>query len=434
MSIQDIKVDPHVQNTDTKLDEDGTNEVSASEILVGLKNIMVNAFRIAVNGSLTQFNMIDGIVDEYEDESGIDTTSSTNEDYDSTDDYYSPSGGGQVSVSPYAHYKCNDDAGNTTVTDDGTGANNGTSSTNTSNLSVSGKINDAFEFNGSSEYINIDALKVDIGSDTTGSFSFWVNMNSEQNGNIFCFGDTNTDNYLRCTIYSNNRMVLYFGYTGGIGAYWYKENIAFNAQSTWKHVAIVQDGTAVKLYIDGSLNCTLNTGDDLTAWFADCSGIDNGRIGCANYNNNGNVTFLNGKLDDFRYYSGTALSSNDVSAIYNSGSGTEDDKPAGEINNMTLISDTFIAESAPDNGRIVILEEDVDAVTLNTDLKAYMSIDGGSNWHQGTLSDEGDYDTDKRILTAEFDVSDETDTDIEYKLETLNNKDLKLHGTALSWD
>ena len=53
-------------------------------------NIMLNAFRIAINGSLTQFNMIDGIVDEYEDESGIDTVNSVNESYDSTDDYYSP--------------------------------------------------------------------------------------------------------------------------------------------------------------------------------------------------------------------------------------------------------------------------------------------------------------------------------------------------------
>ena len=53
-------------------------------------NIFLNAFRLAVQGSLTIFNMIDGFLDEYEDESGVDTSASTNEDYDSDNDLYSP--------------------------------------------------------------------------------------------------------------------------------------------------------------------------------------------------------------------------------------------------------------------------------------------------------------------------------------------------------
>ena len=61
-------------------------------------NIMLNAFRIAVNGSLTQFNMLDGIVDEYEDESGIDNVNSTNESYNSTDDYYSPDNNSNIKL------------------------------------------------------------------------------------------------------------------------------------------------------------------------------------------------------------------------------------------------------------------------------------------------------------------------------------------------
>ena len=82
--------------------------------------------------------------------------------------------GGQVIINPTAltlaegapwdlsgntplQYKCNDNAGNTTVTDDGSGATNGTSSTNTSNWSVSGKINEAFDFTAaSSEYVNMN--------------------------------------------------------------------------------------------------------------------------------------------------------------------------------------------------------------------------------------------------------------------------------------
>ena len=37
-------------------------------------NIMLNAFYVAINGSLSVHNMIDGVIDEYEDESGVDTS------------------------------------------------------------------------------------------------------------------------------------------------------------------------------------------------------------------------------------------------------------------------------------------------------------------------------------------------------------------------
>jgi len=51
-------------------------------------NIYLNSFRIAVLGSYSVMNMIKGISDEYEDETGIDTGASTNEDYDATNDLY----------------------------------------------------------------------------------------------------------------------------------------------------------------------------------------------------------------------------------------------------------------------------------------------------------------------------------------------------------
>ena len=137
---------------------------------------MLNAFRVAINGSLTQFDMTDGIVDEYEDESGIDTGSSTNEDYDGTNDNYSPSG--SLMVAPYAHFKMNDSAANTTVTDDGTGSNNGTASENTNGLQDAGKISLGLHFNGSNSYVNVDALVTDIASDQVGTVAFWFNADN----------------------------------------------------------------------------------------------------------------------------------------------------------------------------------------------------------------------------------------------------------------
>ena len=51
-------------------------------------NIGVLGFKIAVNEGLTVYNLIDGIVDEFHDESGVDTSESSNQFYDSSTDFY----------------------------------------------------------------------------------------------------------------------------------------------------------------------------------------------------------------------------------------------------------------------------------------------------------------------------------------------------------
>jgi hypothetical protein len=104
-------------------------------------------------------------------------------------------------------------------------------------------------------------------------------------------------------------------------------------------------------------------------------------------------------------------------------------------NDMTLISDPFTAEAQPDDARIVLFEEDIDSATINTDLKAYVSRDGGTTYSQVTLTDEGDYETSKRILSGTVDISGQpSGTSMKYKITTHNNKGLKLHGTGLLWD
>jgi hypothetical protein len=103
---------------------------------------------------------------------------------------------------------------------------------------------------------------------------------------------------------------------------------------------------------------------------------------------------------------------------------------------MTLLSNAYTAEATPTKGRLVLFEEDVDAITLNTDLKGYISRDGGTTWTQITLTDEGDYETGKRILsTVATDISGQpSGTSMKWKVETLNEKQLKLHGTGMQWD
>jgi len=104
------------------------------------------------------------------------------------------------------------------------------------------------------------------------------------------------------------------------------------------------------------------------------------------------------------------------------------------IENMELVSNNKIADDVPTSSRIVLFEEDVDSITINTDLKAYISRDNGTTFSQVTLEDEGNYITGARILSGVVDISAQpSGSNIKYKIETLNSKNLKLHGTAVSW-
>ena len=63
-------------------------------------NIGVLGFKMAVNEGLTVFNLKDGVVDEFNDESGIDTAENSNVTYDSSSDFYSGGSGFQASTPP----------------------------------------------------------------------------------------------------------------------------------------------------------------------------------------------------------------------------------------------------------------------------------------------------------------------------------------------
>ena len=54
-------------------------------------NIGVLGFKVAVNDGLTIFNLVDGIVDEFHDNTGVDTSESSNATYDASADTFSNS-------------------------------------------------------------------------------------------------------------------------------------------------------------------------------------------------------------------------------------------------------------------------------------------------------------------------------------------------------
>ena len=100
-----------------------------------------------------------------------------------------------------------------------------------------------------------------------------------------------------------------------------------------------------------------------------------------------------------------------------------------------IVSNAFTASSAPSTARIVVFQENVDSITLNTDLIASISRDGGTTFTTATLSDSG-YVTGssgQRILTGSATISGQpSGTSMRWKLALANNAS-KIHGVSLQW-
>ena len=355
------------------------------------QTIVLNAFRIAINGSLTQFNMIDGIVDEYEDESGIDTAASTNESFDAVNDLYSPFSGGIISNADI------DDEDMADITD--------WTDVDTGGAAASTQVT----FDGRS------VMKLDSGSVVGHAATRTTNIVSL--ANVFTmtmfFEAIGTKAANQSTAFSpGDGTTLLFAHFASDGLFIQTDASGFTevgsnlvVQGVWQEWTFDLDWTAktMDIYLDKVLKASAVSFD------------------FANGARNKNIHFVQ---------NGDGVA-NKVSYIDLIKSGTAFAAPE----NMILQLKSFTDEKQPDKARIVIFEEDVDSVTLNTDLKAFASRDGGTTFTQITLVNEGEYESGRNILSASVDISAQpAGTSMEYKITTLNNKDLKIHGTGLSWD
>ena len=134
----------------------------------------------------------------------------------------------------------------------------------------------------------------------------------------------------------------------------------------------------------------------------------------------------------YRYYrlyitgsnNGTYVQINEVEYIEN--------QPPADI---TLLSTAFTADIAPDTGRIHVQVNPVDAITINTDLTAEISRDGGTTWSTATLVlVETLADGTEAYEDTAVDLSGQpSGTSIKYRIKTLNSKHVEIHGVVVQW-
>lgn len=226
------------------------------------------------------------------------------------------------------HFKCNDNAGNSTVANNGSstnaGAINASGTTINSNLvSVVGKITSAFTLvQASNHNVSMNATDVaTIKSDTTGSICLWVNPTLSAGGG---------------SLVSAWRATGGFGVQFNIGTYGLNvaiDNSTANVltatalvantfDGTWKHIVVAQNSGGPIIYVNGgtvSVNYVVST--SVGAWLATLPSITNFLIGARN-NGGAYDNSFGGSVDDIRYYR-TSITSSNVQALYAEGNGNE---------------------------------------------------------------------------------------------------------------
>lgn len=295
------------------------------------------------------------VVDAFEDETGIDTATSTNETYDATGDYYTNVSTSQAQISQGAGTVITDMAtyGAAAVAFDGTTAGNSTTGTD---VIGSGTVSEAYV----GKYWGAGVKKQVTG------FKLW---SDDERG--FEISTTATSGNVTATLYGSDN-----------GSDWTSLGSDTKADTT----------------------TTQNT-------FSKLSGLTAGF---------------------YRYHK--------IVLTYAGGSAAfgvaEVEFYENTISDMVLLTNAITAASAPDELRVVVDHEDMtDAVTVNTDLVAAVSRDGGTTWSNATLAEIRDAGSGRTVLAADVDVSAQpSGTSVKARITTANSKEQRIHKLALQAD
>ena len=299
------------------------------------KNLDLLNFKVATNNAYALYNFKDGMIDAYQTQTGVDAATSTNETYDSSGKYYSGSGTTTETYHPNAGGVANSYG---TATSTVSGTNNETATMNSIN-------------SGGSIIMNDQAGK------TTGIFTLIVEVAQMGGG-----GAPNAYGYS----VSKNSDVL--------GTNYYSGNATTNPGTTFKNMGV---GDKIKVVYD-------TDNDDVVTHYVD-TGSGYGSALTTVWGQSANWASVDVVTP---YFYIVAWSDNATPWILTC-SGTRE---YAVYNNMTLISNAQTAQAEPTEGRLMIYEEtSTGSTTLDTDLKGYVSRDGGTTYTQTPLTEDTIY-------------------------------------------
>lgn len=225
-----------------------------------------------------------------------------------------------LSGNTVAQYDMEDDAASTVVTD--TEGTNGTASVNTDQLSIAGKVGDAFEFTGlNTEYFSANqTFQSTFRSDF--SLATWF-YPSDSGVTYSLFGSRNALAADAVWFYYSGSGFFGLQYaSNGTNVYAIYDGNIFPGATSWKHVAATVSSTEIKLFLNGSRVglSESGTGDMSAVVMGDWTSTYDGYVGAQN-NEGSPSTSLNGSMDNFRVIN-KELTQTEINGIYNGGAGT----------------------------------------------------------------------------------------------------------------
>lgn len=380
-----------------------TTDISALENEVGLLN-----FNRTVDNSAAIDNFVRGFSDSFVDETGVNTSSNSNMTYEGTGNTYAPPN--QI---------------NTTTTQ------TGAASTNWSGLSS------RYTFG---QYTGNNGLYI------TGNYGgnirsgMYYNVDQSATGDVIEFSMEDTTNTGIVCIYEASDQ-SHFGSTsrnsGNAGMFSTSSSHWENGNPQTANVRAtglrIKNGTIDTLNVgaDNSGNVAYTTSDYFTINRASDGTISFKKNGTLNSTLTNLVSSTYGVIaNDWRLgvwcqSEGLTLNLSYLKLISQTDSGNA---LAG-----TFLTNSQTAESTPSTIRLIVIGQENDTQTMNTDTVFSISRDGGTTFTNITMTDTADYNTSGvKIYTGTVDVSSQpSGTSIVMKQTTTASKKFTLHGYSL---
>ena len=227
-----------------------------------------------------------------------------------------------------SYYKLEENAANTTVVDE-LGTNAGTASTNTSNLSVTGRINNGFDFvKTTPEFVTIsDSASLDITGDMT--VNIWMKFDIN-NGTLIVKGDIGVPRSgWRLVISGNSKIIWIVEQSDGADSR--ADSTTVLSSGTWYMITgVYHAGTDVEIFVNG-------VSADIDTLNIEASQLAN-NVALLIADDVSSIIPYDGVLDEVGIWS-RALSGTELLEIYNSGNGLS--YPFGGAGNVPMFVSNF---------------------------------------------------------------------------------------------